>query len=73
MEKQEETRQLASHICRNQTENILRPLWGNQSENHQEHLQVDKQGEEKTNKAQAATTPAASTQNITVDTDGLKP
>jgi len=37
--------------------------------NHQEHLQEDKWIKKKT---QTATTPAASTWNIIVDTDGLK-
>jgi len=39
---------------------------------NQEQLQVDKQRKKK-QKTQAATTPTASTWNITADTDGLKP
>ena len=46
--------------------------------NHQEHLQKDKRRKKQNKindnkKAQAATTPAASTYNTTVDTDGPKP
>ena len=49
-EKERQNQTTSCYIRRNQTENILRPLWGNQAENHQEHLQVDSQREKKLEK-----------------------
>ena len=58
--KKRQNQTTSCYICRNQTESILRHLWGNQVENHHEHLQVDKQREKKNqNKTRAAITPAA--------------
>ena len=40
-DRRKQNQTISCYICRHQTENFLRPLWGIQAENHQEHLQVE--------------------------------
>ena len=58
-EKQDKTRQLAA-ISVDTKQKTSYILWGNQTKNHQEHLQVDKQ-REKTNKQTKKTTNSNNT------------